>query len=123
MFPTWIYLTVFESGSGRASWGKRVVGLRVVAQQHNGKVGTARVAGRNAVKLMPWQLAHLAVARLILGVDAPVFIAVTYTLSLAVPAVSIVMARRDPQRRALHDRVAGTRVVQTAGRAIRTSKG
>ena len=113
VLPAWIYLTVSESGSGRASWGRRRVGLRVVAQGDNGKTGAPRIAGRNAVKLMPWQLAHLAVARLILGVDAPVFIAVTYTLSLALSAVSILMAWRDRQHRALHDRVAGTRVVQT----------
>ncbi len=39
-------------------------------------------------------------------------IGVTNTLSLTIPVVSIAMAVGDPQRRALHDRVAGTRVVQ-----------
>ena len=60
----------------------------------------------------PWELAHLAVARLILGVDQQVTIGVTYALSVLIPVVSVVMMARDPLRRALHDRVAGTRVVR-----------
>ena len=50
--------------------------------------------------------------RLILGVDEPVTIGVTYTLSLLIPVVSIAMASHDPQRRALHDRVIGARLVR-----------
>jgi len=116
VLPTWIYLTVCESGPGQATWGKRRAGLRVVSQRGRETAGSARIAGRNAVKVLPWQLAHIAVARLILGVGAPVVIAVPYILSLTIPCVSIVMAWRDDQHRALHDRVAGTRVVRAVGR-------
>jgi uncharacterized RDD family membrane protein YckC len=116
VLPAWIYLTVCESGRWQGSWGKRLSGLEVVAQRDRQPVGTARAAGRNAVKLLPWQLAHIAVARLILGVDAPVVITVTYLLSLAIPCASIVMAWRDGQHRALHARLAGTRVIQAEAR-------
>ena len=51
-----------------------------------------RVAVRNAVELLPWQWAHVSVARVIAGVDAPVMVAVTYGLSLLIPAVSIGLA-------------------------------
>jgi hypothetical protein len=44
-------------------------------------------------------------------VDDPVTIGTAYALSVLIPVLSIVMAWRDPLRRALHDRVAGTRVV------------
>lgn len=111
VLPVWLYLTVTEAGARHASWGKRRVGLRVNASD-GGRPAWGRVAGRNAVKLLPWQLAHIAVARLILGVDDPITIGVTYALSLLIPVVSIAMACRDQQRRALHDRVAGTRVVR-----------
>lgn len=110
VLPVWAYLTVTEAGARQASWGKRRVGLRVDASD-GGRPSWGRVAGRNAVKLLPWELAHIAVARLILGVDDPVTIGATYTLSLLIPVVSITMAGRDQQRRALHDRIAGTRVV------------
>ena len=112
VLPVWAYLTVTESGRRQATLGKRRAGL-AVADRDGGRAGAGRVAVRNAVKLLPWQLAHVSVARVIAGVDAPVTVAVTYALSLLIPAVSIGIAWRDPAHRALHDLVAGTRVVRT----------
>ncbi len=112
VLPVWAYLTVTEAGVRQSSWGKRRVGPLRVTAADGGRPGWWRVGARNAVKLLPWQLAHIAVARLILGVDDPVTIGVTYALSLLIPVASIAIACRDPQRRALHDRMAGTRVVQ-----------
>jgi uncharacterized RDD family membrane protein YckC len=111
VLPVWLYLTLTEVGPRQASWGKRRAGLRVEGPG-SGRAGGRRIAVRNGVKLLPWQLAHLAVARLILGVDAPVLVAVTYGLSLLVPVVSIGIAWRDPVHRGLHDLAAGTRVVR-----------
>jgi uncharacterized RDD family membrane protein YckC len=111
VLPVWVYLTWSEAGVRQAGWGKRRAGLRVMATSTSARVGLWRAALRNGVKLLPWQLAHLAVARLILSVDAPLLIVTTYVLSLAVPVVSLVVCWRDPQRRALHDFAAGTRVV------------
>lgn len=111
VLPVWVYLTVTEAGARQASWGKRRVGLRVTASD-GGRTTWTRVAVRNAVKLLPWGLAHISVARLILGVDDPITIGMTYTLSLLIPVVSVTMVWRDRQRRALHDRIAGTRVVR-----------
>ncbi|WP_222192224.1 RDD family protein [Modestobacter italicus] len=110
VLPVWAYLTVTEAGVRRGSWGKQRTGLAVVAGDGR-RAGAGRVAVRNAVKLLPWQLAHVAVARIIAEVDAPVTVATTYGLSLLVPAVSLAIAWRDPAHRALHDLVAGTRVV------------
>jgi uncharacterized RDD family membrane protein YckC len=111
VLPVWLYLTAAESGATQATWGKRRMGLRITTNT-GGRPGLSPVMVRNAVKLLPWQLAHIAVARLILGVHAPVLIAVTYTLSLVIPVVSIAMAWRGPAGRALHDYVTGTRVVR-----------
>jgi len=113
VLPVWLYLTCTESGVRQASWGKRRAGLLVV-EERGARPGRGRVAVRNAVKLVPWQLAHLAVARLLLGVAAPGVIGVTYGLSLVIPAVSVATAWRDPHHRGLHDLVAGTRVVPAA---------
>jgi uncharacterized RDD family membrane protein YckC len=111
VLPVWVYLTATEAGRSNASWGKRRTGLRVTGAD-GGRSSPGRVALRNAVKLLPWQLAHLAVARILLDptATATAFVVVTYALSLVLPVVSVVMAWRDPWRRALHDRVAGTRV-------------
>lgn len=110
VLPVWVYLTTTESGREQSSWGKRRAGLYVTSATGD-DVGWRRVAVRNAVKLLPWQLAHVAVARIITGAEEPVTIWFTYALSLLLAAVSITMAWRDPLRRALHDRVAGTRVL------------
>lgn len=107
VLPVGIYLVTGEAGRHQAAWGKRRAGLRVVTAD-GGRPGLGRIVLRTAVKLLPWQLAHVAVARFILGVDDPVTTWSTYVLSLLVAAVSIAMALRDGRRRALHDRVAGT---------------
>lgn len=113
VLPVWLYLTVAEAGGRQATWGKRRVGLQVV-RQDGSRAGVGTVAARSAVKLLPWQLAHLSVSRAILGVDAPLFTGVTYGLSLLLPVVSVGMAWRDGCHRALHDRLAGTLVVSGA---------
>ncbi|MDN5860366.1 MAG: RDD family protein [Pseudonocardia sp.] len=110
VLPTWIYLTVGEAGRHQAGPGKRAAGLRVVgAGGFRPSVG--RIAVRNMVKLVPWQLSHVAVARLILGIDDPITIGTAYGLAVLIVAVTVVMAVRDPAGRALHDRLAATRVV------------
>ena len=113
VLPVWAFLTAGEAGRHAAGWGKRRAGLRVVGP-HGGRPGFGRVAVRNAVELLPWQLAHVAVARAILDPEDVGTTAVTYTLSLLLPAARILMARRDPEHRAAHDRLAGTRVVRAA---------
>ena len=110
VLPVWGYLTLTEGSTAQATWGKRRTSLRVT-DARGAKPGRVRVAVRNGVKLLPWQLAHVSVARIVLEVDAPFVVGATYALSLLLPAVSIAMAWRDPLHRALHDRVAGTRVV------------
>lgn len=110
VLPVGLYLAAGEAGAHHASWGKRRAGLRVVTSD-GGRPSVRRIAVRTAVKLLPWQLAHVAVTRLILGVDDPAVTWTTYALSLAIPLLSVTAAIRDPRQRAVHDRVAGTRVV------------
>jgi uncharacterized RDD family membrane protein YckC len=110
VLPAGLYLVAGEAGPRQAAWGKRRAGLRVVTAD-GGRPGIGRIVLRTAVKLLPWQLAHLMVTRLILGVDDPVITWGSCALAYLLPAVTITMALRDPQGRALHDRAAGTRVV------------
>lgn len=116
--PVWLYLTVTEAGARRATWGKRRAGL-VVRAPGGGTVGPARVALRNAVKLLPWACAHLGIAPLWAGsgagtVVSPALAWVPITAAYLVVGATVVsvLVRRD--RAALHDLVAGTRVGQAA---------
>lgn len=77
-----LWFIATEASGWQASPGKRLLGLRVVAAD-GGAPGLARVMARFAAGLPSWLLLHLGHA----------------------------MAAWPPERRALHDRIAGTRVV------------
>jgi uncharacterized RDD family membrane protein YckC len=110
VLPTGAYLAAGEAGNHQAAWGKRRAGLRVVTADGE-RPGLGRIVLRTAVKLLPWQLAHLSVTRLVLRADDPVVTWGANALAYLLPALSVTMALRDRRGRALHDRVAGTRVV------------
>lgn len=111
IFPVWTYFTLAESSRNQGSISKKRLGLRVSSISGD-RIGLIRAGIRNAVKLAPWQLAHIAVVRLALDVDAPIIIATTYWMSVFLVILTSVMALHDPLKRALHDQVAATRVVR-----------
>ncbi len=109
VLPTWIYLCATEAGPTHATFGKRATRLWVLRTAGQ-EPDAGRIGVRNAVKLAPWQLAHVAVARFILDVDFALAVG-CYVASLLLVVLTVAMAVRDPLRRGLHDRLAGTRVV------------
>ena len=78
---------------------------------------------RTAVKLLPWQLAHLALNRAVgVGVArSPRLAAAGFGLSLAMTGASVTLAASRSDGRALHDLAAGTRVVATTPKQKGTS--
>ncbi|MFT4216693.1 MAG: RDD family protein [Micropruina sp.] len=62
VLPIWLYLTASEASGAAATWGKHLAGLRVLSTDGQ-RVAFGRIAVRNAIKLLPWQVAHLAVRR------------------------------------------------------------
>ena len=108
VLPAWLYLSVGEAGAAHATWGKRRMGLHVT-RRGGGTPGVPRVIVRNAIKLLPWQLAHLGVAPLIADPEAgglAVWLSLGAAYALVGVTVGLVLLRRD--RAALHDLVAGT---------------
>lgn len=117
--PVWCYFTLTEGSRWQATIGKRLLGLRVAAATGQ-RVGRGRALLRTAVKLLPWDLSHLAVA-----LPAPLFIdpatgaldwsrggfRAGFLLAYAVLGVTVVALLRTPRRQALHDLVAGTVVL------------
>jgi hypothetical protein len=74
VLPAWLYLSLSELTAAQATWGKRRLGLRVVRRDGH-PPEARRILTRNAIKLLPWQLAHLGAAPLMTGaVVAPVTI-------------------------------------------------
>ncbi len=120
--PVWLYLTVTEASAAHATWGKRRFGL-AVRTRLGGAAGPARVAVRNAVKLLPWACAHLGIAPLWAGPGAGTvvgpalaWVPIGAAYLLVGATVASVLVRGD--RAALHDLIAGTRVGQN-----RTARG
>lgn len=118
VLPAALYLASGESGPARATAGKRSARLVVVAEG-GGRARTGRIAVRTAVKLLPWQLAHLGVARAV-GVAPGRYAARTaraaFGAAITLTAVSCALAAFRADGRALHDLAAGTRVVAAGDR-------
>jgi len=121
VLPAALYLGCGEAGRAQATAGKRSVNLVVVAED-GARASKGRIAVRIGVKLLPWQLAHLAITRVtgvVRGRHAERTAKAAFGAAIALTAVSLTLAARRPDGRALHDLVAGTRVVpgRTTGAA------
>ncbi len=80
---SWLYFTAFEASSWQATPGKRLLGLRVCAAD-GGRAGVWMAGLRQAAGVLSWLSLNLGHA----------------------------WAAKPPERRALHDHIAGARVVQ-----------
>lgn len=111
VLPYLLYLLKTESGRHRATWGKRRGGL--VVRLGQGSRGRREVIVRNVVKVIPWQLGHMAAMRFAGAEDGvPVAAIVCFTTSMALLAAIVVPVLRGG--RGLHDRLAGTAVVASS---------
>jgi uncharacterized RDD family membrane protein YckC len=52
--PVWAYFTLSDSSRGGATLGKRLLGVRVTP-----RIPRLRALGRNVLKLLPWEIAHV----------------------------------------------------------------
>jgi uncharacterized RDD family membrane protein YckC len=105
--PLWLYLTFTEAGSAHGTLGKRRAGLAVSARSQT--ISFGKVAVRNLVKVLPWQLGHMGAARLATEVETSP-LAVTFT-TLSLISLAAVAGPPLLGRRGIHDMVAGTDVV------------
>jgi len=105
-----VWAAIKESGAGSATWGKRAEGLWVVSA--NGEPGIGQMLARNAVKILaPWTLGHIVGFGAASGgfEEKPGTMA---ALGLLIPlTTSTALLAAAGSGAALHDRVAGTRVV------------
>jgi uncharacterized RDD family membrane protein YckC len=58
--PVWFYFAAQESGSNRASFGKRLLRIRVGTRAGQ-KSSFTSIAFRNGLKFLPWEVAHIAI--------------------------------------------------------------
>jgi uncharacterized RDD family membrane protein YckC len=112
--PAWCYFASSDSSARGATVGKRLFGLRVVtAADHRLTLGHA--VRRTAIKLLPWELAHLSAFALGERFDAltglqVVGLAVANLLALAWLLAAFVSGGRS----SVHDRWLATTVRESA---------
>ena len=82
---TWLYFAFLESGKHQATWGKRLLGLKVVDEQGR-RITFARATGRYFAKMLSYVVFYIG------------FIMMPFT----------------NRKRALHDIIAGTYVVKSS---------
>jgi len=110
--PVLLYFALSEASARRATWGKRRLGLEVVAGNGDG-LDVGRAVLRAAVKLLPWEISHAALWRIEGWPTAPeppslpvlAGLTVTWLLVLWWIGALFVGSGRPP-----HDRLAGARV-------------
>lgn len=108
--PFALYFAVLESRPGRASVGKRVVGLCVEGTRGE-RLGLGRALVRALIKFVPWELGHVQVNLALAGVEgAPLFVAAGLCW-LGIFAYAYCLATGGPMP---YDRVVGARVVPRA---------
>ncbi len=56
--PTWIYFILSDQSATGATIGKKIMRLHAVTRA-GARIGLARAVARTAIKLFPWELAHI----------------------------------------------------------------
>jgi uncharacterized RDD family membrane protein YckC len=107
VIPYLLYLVGTEARPTHATLGKRRAGLAVAASDGS-PPALRQIVARNVVKVLPWQLGHMAAFRLAVEVRPP-----AAAVAFDVLALVLLFAVAGPplaRRRGLHDVIAGTRV-------------
>ena len=127
--PIWLYFAGYEAGDQHATLGKRWLGIAVAGA--DGRAPSfGRALSRTIAKLLPIELAHIAIAvpanpfidplssRLILpGLqELGGSVLAGLLLALLILGGTLLSVALHPDRRALHDLLAGTWVVKAAVR-------
>jgi uncharacterized RDD family membrane protein YckC len=111
--PTWTYFILADSSPGGATVGKWLLGLHV-ARVLGGRLGWLALL-RCAVKLLPWEAAHMSAFLLSM---APVGQLIGLGLANALALAYFGVAAWTRGRRSVHDYVASTEVCLAPGRSV-----
>lgn len=114
ILPIGLYFALSESSARQATWGKRKAGLLVVGISR-GRLPFGRAVLRAIFKLLPWQIAHTSLFH-IPGWPwdpsaPPAWVYAGFGFCYALLGANIALLLLSSERAALHDRVAGSRVI------------
>jgi uncharacterized RDD family membrane protein YckC len=119
--PCFLYYVAGDASRGGATFGKRLFGIRV-AHVYGARISFARATVRTLFKLLPWELAHIA-----LCFPVPVFVSGELPMPkllmgvYALVAVYLAAQLMTLKKQSVHDLVVGTWVVRVPQRAAAAS--
>jgi uncharacterized RDD family membrane protein YckC len=119
--PVTLYFVLGEASASGATWGKRRMGLRVVTRTGD-RLSLVRSLVRSGTKFLPWELAHAAIWQFSAGGrGSEALPTVLLASSWILVGLNVLAAIVDRRHRALHDFIAGTRVIATHDSGPRNS--
>ena len=109
--PFALYCAVCEASRWSATLGKVAMGVRVVDSVTGRGVRFSRSLLRNAIKFLPWELAHFAIWHAFVFASSLQYVAMgALTLSYVLMIIYAAGLIRRPHR-TMYDRIAATKVV------------
>ncbi|MEM7112309.1 MAG: RDD family protein [Chloroflexota bacterium] len=109
--PIWLYFIWGERSARQATLGKRLMGLKVVADSDE-KPSWQQVFSRTVLKLIPWELFHLAFMLPVpLLNDPTAAFRPGFLMGFVVLILYLLVLVQTPRRQSIHDVIARTYVV------------
>lgn len=110
--PIWLYFVLLERSAWRATLGKRLLGLEVAATTGE-SVSWRQAFGRTVLKLLPWEIFHLAfmLPTPLLSDPAPGF-RPGFVVGAVVLLLYLLVLIQPPSRQSIHDLIVGTLVAE-----------
>jgi uncharacterized RDD family membrane protein YckC len=113
--PVGLYFALSEAGPSGATWGKRRMGIGVVAAAGE-PPSIGRSVLRTTLKLLPWELAHAVIWRFAIpGSASEALLDAGLVLVWILIGANLVSLLVDASRRTLYDRLSCTRVISSRG--------
>lgn len=109
--PVSLYFILCECSKWQGTLGKRKMGIRVV-EGFGQRIGIGRSTVRTVIKLLPWEVAHFGIWRLMLPTnlsETTVFI-ILNAVNLAI-LVYLIIPLTNKRKKNVYDWVAGTEVI------------
>lgn len=111
--PLLLYYSVTLSSPGQATLVMRWFGLRI-SRPDGGNVSLVRAFLRSLVMLVPFEINHIFLVWFSTAEGVPTQLLAQYIVVFGLIGLYLLAALRSPQKQSIHDRVAGTVVLQRA---------
>ena len=111
--PVTLYYAVSEASSYQATYGKRMMRLKVVDRNGN-QIGILRSLARAFLKFIPWELSHTLIWEICFdtGLD-PTLINVGFVVVYVLVGLNMVAIAMSKTKQSLYDLLTGTYVVRS----------